>query len=88
MDEFIQSIEVEYVAEFPEKLERGKLYIHERYPIALHLCACGCGIELANSLFIWRMLIENDDSITLTPTLRNPACKSQYSIIKNQIIWI
>lgn len=41
-----------FCVEMPPVLEHGKLYISKEYKVAIHLCACGCGIKTVTPLKI------------------------------------
>jgi hypothetical protein len=82
-----------FVVTMPDKLEEGVLYISEQYATAIHLCACGCGIETVTPLQPqfkdgWR-LIKDGLLVSLEPSIGNQKfpCKSHYVITKNKIIW-
>ena len=78
---------VEYI---PERLEVGRLYISERYHIAVHLCCCGCGEEVVTPLSRadWQ-LHKAGDKVSLHPSIGNWnfACKSHYWIRGNRVMW-
>lgn len=78
----------------PETLEHGILYVSKKFELAIHLCACGCGIETvtpfhttgseSNRGWAW------DDSGTLTPSIGNNKfpCRSHYYVTETRIIWL
>ena len=83
-----------YCNSIPEKefLTEGILYIVKNH-IAIHLCACGCGLETVTPLSPenWK-LIDNDGLITLRPSIGNtkseaPKYHAHYFITGNKIIW-
>lgn len=80
-------IEPVYVEFMPTVLEDGKLYISEKYNVAIHLCLCGCKEKTVTPLHPidgW-VLTKQGDKVTLTPSIGNyqMPCKSHYIITKN-----
>ena len=79
-----------FVDQFPEKLQGGLLYISQKYQIANHLCACGCGMETVTPLHKgeWNLEIVGKE-VTLSPSIGNfkIPCKSHYYIRSNKIVW-
>jgi len=61
-----------YVSTMPNIIEHGEIYISKEYEIAIHNCACGCGVKTVTPLGIneWA-LTENDGLITLRPSIGN-----------------
>ena len=41
-----------YVVNIPKVIPEGKIYISKEYEIAIHLCACGCGVKTVTPLEI------------------------------------
>jgi hypothetical protein len=88
----INEIKCVYVTEMPpaKQMEEGILYISLTYQTAIHLCACGCGMETVTPLGDqgWE-LVKMDDKVTLMPSIGNSQfpCRSHYCIIDNQIVW-
>ncbi len=83
-----------FLEELPQKKESGILYISEKYEIAIHLCACGCGIETVTPLGDgeWS-LSKNEDKVTLRPSIGNftheaPNYHAHYYITDNRIDWL
>lgn len=85
-------IPVEY-EEIPHELETGKLYIAKQYNVAVHLCACGCGVKTVTPLKDgeWT-LTENDGKVTLRPSIGNCIGENPYHahyfITENKIEWL
>jgi len=91
--------QVEFMPENKDK-EHGVLYVSKRFALAIHLCACGCGIPTVTPFdtedthkelkrYCWD-LTGTDDTITLQPSIGNQnfPCKSHYYITDNQIQWL
>jgi hypothetical protein len=84
-------LEPVFVEFMPESMDSGKLYVSHQYRIAIHLCACGCGIEVVTPLNSDRgwVLTEGEDGLTLSPSIGNwnLPCRSHYFVRSNQIDW-
>ena len=86
-------LEPEYVEYMPQKqkLEYGKLYISDRFRLAIHLCACGCGGATVTPLDEWS-LTKNGEKVTLRPSIGNWSGESPYHahyfITDNKIEWL
>jgi len=78
------------VETMPDTLENGIIYISQKYRIALHNCACGCGEEVSTPLgpTEFSVKIENE-SVSVRPSIGNHdyACKSHYVIDHGAILW-
>ena len=76
----IEAIRREDHERIPKTLEEGILYVSERFRIAIHLCACGCGGEtvtpLADDASGWQLT--GDVNPTLSPSIGNWAGKQPY----------
>lgn len=73
----------------PEKLENGVIYVSEKYQIAIHLCACGCGMATVtpfNKPEGWD-LTRDSNGITLRPSIGNMQfpCGSHYYVTDGDI---
>lgn len=81
-----------YTEEVPELLEEGKLYISKKYAVAIHLCACGCGVKTVTPLkpSEWT-LTETNGAVSLQPSIGNfkweKPYHAHYYITNNKIIW-
>lgn len=90
-------------AYMPKIKEHGVLYISHRFNLAIHLCACGCGIETVTPLAHdeWQLTTKKIDgttekdrpydfTATLRPSIWNQKlqCKSHYNITDNKIKWL
>ena len=90
----INELTPEYSEYIPNDLEPGKLYISEIYSIAIHLCACGCGIKTVTPLGKneWFLSKNNEGQITLRPSIGNFMGESPYHahyyITDNKIQWL
>lgn len=77
----------------PDKLEEGILYISEKFELAIHLCACGCGGKTVTPIDAggWT-LTKQDDKITLRPSIGNWSGENPYHahyfITANKIEWL
>lgn len=87
----IKKVDIEpvYVDEIPEndKLKQDVLYISKKYGTIVHLCLCGCknlSVTPINSTG-W-VLKEENDKVTLTPSILNNNCPNKYHyIITNNV---
>jgi hypothetical protein len=79
----------EFVANVPERLEPGRLYISIEYATAAHLCCCGCGAEVVTPFTPtdWKMTFDGE-TISLWPSIGNwnEACRSHYVIDRSEVI--
>jgi hypothetical protein len=77
------------VEQFPDDLSPGILYVSERFRIASHSCACGCGSKVITPLgkLDWKYK-EGAGGPTLHPSIGNwnLPCRSHYWIRNGQII--
>ncbi len=89
----INELTPEYSEYIPNKKEEGILYISEKYKVAIHLCACGCGIQTVTPLGAgeWT-LSKNGDKVTLRPSIGNFTGENPYHahyyITDNKIEWL
>lgn len=86
----IEPVFVEYI---PEKLEENKIYISEKYNIAVHLCICGCKNKTVTPLGggkNWEIIKFNYKTISLIGSIGNFKfpCKSHYVITKNVVNFV
>lgn len=86
----IHQIRPQFSEFIPDKLEEGVLYISERYKIASHKCACGCGEEVVTPLSPaeWQLRKEGG-LVSLYPSIGNwnYNCRSHYWIRRNTAQW-
>jgi len=83
----ITPIFVEFI---PDHIDSGKLYISDKYEIAIHKCCCGCGEEVVTPLspVDWRYTMTSK-GVSLFPSIGNwkYQCKSHYFIQNNSVHW-
>lgn len=86
----IKEYDIEFVKQIPDKLKEGILYICLDCNVIIHLCACGCKMEVVTPIEKkqWQMCY-NGEEITLTPSIGNFSfpCKSHYFIRNNKVEW-
>jgi len=74
----------------PEHPEPGVLYISERFGTAVHLCACGCGMEVVTPIKPgrWKITITAKGA-SLYPSIGNWSfpCRSHYWITDGRVRW-
>lgn len=88
-------VAVEQVEFMPEDLKEGILYVSQPYSVAIHLCACGCGVKTVTPLKTiagvenWTLVYNLDGTVTLDPSIGNQQfpCKSHYRITNSLIEW-
>lgn len=89
----IYELEPVFVETIDRNLEPGKIYISEKFSTAIHLCACGCGVQTVTPLGSDRWTLTNDNgSITLRPSIGNfkgeNPYHAHYYITNNKIEWL
>ena len=69
----------EYVEYMPHEKKAGMLYISEKFELAIHLCACGCGWPSVTPLGEgeWT-LTKNGEKVSLTPSIGNFSGEDPY----------
>jgi hypothetical protein len=84
---------VEYI---PSIKEEGKIYISEKFEVAIHLCACGCGQQTVMPLNKkdgggWKF-VKDGDLLTFRPSIGNfigeDPYHAHYYITNNKIEWL
>ena len=79
-----------FVEQIPPSLDQGKLYVCCQYRAVMHLCACGCGVEVSTPLHPtgWRLTFDGE-SVSLYPSVGSwsEECQSHYVIRNNRVIW-
>lgn len=89
----INELTPEYSEYIPDELEDGKLYISEKFGVAIHLCACGCKVKTVTPIGEneWT-LSKNNDMVTLRPSIGNfkgeNPYHAHYYITDNKIEWL
>ena len=79
------------VETIPTRLQAGELYISKRYRTSVHLCCCGCGLEVVAPLnpAKWQLTEYRDGSVSLCPSIGNWSfpCRSHYWIERSRVRW-
>lgn len=88
-----------FVDTVPEALDPGVVYVSLAYSTAVHLCACGCGLEVVTPLSPtdWQIaydgktlsLIGGDDAVSRAGSIGNWSfpCGSHYLIRRGRVQW-
>lgn len=75
----------------PATLDPGVLYVSDKYKIAMHLCACGCGSKVPVSLGPagWKVT-ERNGKPTVRPSIGSGQlpCNSHYFITDGRVDWM
>lgn len=76
-----------YVEEFKFKTDEGTIYVSSNLAHTLHHCPCGCGQHVALPINAdgWTMTQDNN-AVTITPSIRNSRCGSHYYIRRNMVV--
>jgi Family of unknown function (DUF6527) len=86
----VDHIAVERLELAPKQLQQGRLYVSEKYSVAIHLCCCGCGEKVVTPLSAaeWQVNIRRD-RVSLHPSIGNwsMACRSHYWIRDGRVVW-
>ena len=86
----LKALNHKFVENIPEVVDDGILYISIPYTTAVHLCCCGCGLEVVTpfSPTDWDLNF-NGDSVSLSPSIGNWSfpCRSHYWIRRNKVNW-
>lgn len=79
----------------PDDLKQGVLYISEKYGVAIHLCACGCGGQTVTPFgdkHGWFLTRNPDGTVTLRPSIGNWSGENPYHahyyVTNNKIEWL
>ncbi|MCR9118429.1 MAG: DUF6527 family protein, partial [bacterium] len=85
-----KQIKHEFVDAIPEAIEPGTLYVSVEFATAVHLCECGCGLEVVTPLSRtdWK-LVYDGETVSLHPSIGNWSfpCRSHYWIRDGQVQW-
>lgn len=87
----MKTLEYDYrfVEEIPATLPEGVLFVSTDYAIAVHLCACGCGVKVVTPLAPseWSITF-NGVAVGLSPSIGNWSfpCRSHYWIRDGRVI--
>lgn len=86
----VQRLRPQPVDEIPELLDTGVLYISLGYATAMHLCACGCGVEVVTPLGRPGWSLTYDGTASLSPSVGNGnfSCRSHYYVSRNNVEWL
>ncbi|WAC45210.1 DUF6527 family protein [Pseudomonas sp. SL4(2022)] len=86
----IRRLAPQFVAQFPERLVPGELYLAMEFATAVHLCACGCGYKVITpfSPTDWQMSFDGE-SVSLKPSIGNWSfrCRSHYWVRSGRVVW-
>lgn len=82
-------LEHRFIAQFPDQLLAGVLYVSIEYATAAHCCCCGCGEEVITPFTPtdWKVTFDGE-TISLYPSIGNWnfACRSHYFIQHGRVI--
>lgn len=76
----------EPVVYMPPQLEPNVLYVSSEYETAIHLCACGCGMQTVTPFGQGWVVTEVSGKPTISPSILNP-CGSHYFVRNGEIVW-
>lgn len=95
----MKTFKVKFVEFIPpkEEMEELTLYISREYETANHICPCGCGEQVPIPITEdkravggprnpWHLIIHDEKTVTLSPSLQNQCCRCHYFIQKNDLI--
>lgn len=77
-----------FVECIPEQLAEGIVYVSIQFRTVVHLCCCGCGLEVVTPLSPTKWTLTFDGhAISLTPSIGNWSfpCQSHYWIKGNRV---
>jgi len=86
----VNTIRLERVQYLPKQLSPGILYVSEKYSVAGHLCACGCGNKVVTPLGPAEWSFSEEGGLpSLWPSVGNwqLPCRSHYIISHGHINW-
>ena len=86
----LQTIRHEFVEYVPDVPDEGVLYVSIGFKTTVHLCCCGCGIEVVTpiSRADWQITFDGE-TVSLYPSIGNWSlpCRSHYWIRENRVAW-
>lgn len=86
----LRQIQPRFVELIPKELDDGVLYISEKYKVAVHKCASGCGEKVVTPLSPadWQVR-RRGELVSLYPSIGNWnfECRAHYWIRSNKIVW-
>jgi hypothetical protein len=84
------SLAHEFVEYVPENVVEGTLFVSIPFKVAVHLCCCGCGVEVATPInpADWHLRFDGD-TVSLWPSIGNWGlpCQSHYWIEEGRVVW-
>ena len=86
----VSTLRPEFVEFIPAKGEPGVIYVSERFRTAMHLCCCGCGLEVITPLNPAKWSLSKQGcQVSLSPSIGNWSfpCKSHYWIERGRVRW-
>jgi hypothetical protein len=86
----VNTFRLERVQYMPKQLSPGILYVSEKYSVAGHLCACGCGNKVITPLGPTEWSFSESDGLpSLWPSIGNwqLPCRSHYIIAQGRVQW-
>lgn len=86
----VSNLRTEEVQFIPNQLEEGVIYVSRKFGTAIHLCACGCGVQTVTPFECpngWE-LTAGRNGVTLRPSIGNQQfpCKSHYWVTDGAVI--
>jgi hypothetical protein len=80
---------VQRVERFPLDRADGVIYLSERFRMASHRCACGCGFDVDLLLGDGHRISGSDEAPTVSPSIGvwGSPCKSHYWIRSGRVDW-
>ncbi len=86
----VDTLTPRFVEEVPDDLEPGVFYVSLEHGSMLHLCACGCGHEVALPLtpVDWRFTFDGE-TISVSPSVGSWSlpCRSHYIVDRGRVRW-
>lgn len=68
----VSTLRPEFVEFIPAKGEPGVIYVSERFRTAMHLCCCGCGLEVITPLNPAKWSLSKQGcQVSLSPSIGN-----------------
>jgi hypothetical protein len=85
----LTTIELRRVEFIPKDLQPGLLYVSDRFRLAVHLCACGCGRKVTTPLKPTEWALSSTDAgPSLHPSIGSwqLPCQSHYWIAGGEVV--
>lgn len=86
----VDALAPRFVEEVPDVLEPGIFYVSLEHGSMMHLCACGCGHEVALPLtpVDWRFTYDGE-TISVSPSVGSWSlpCRSHYVVDRGRVRW-